>query len=190
MLYLQFEERVKLYVALTVMTMLVSISLSLLMVVILRRGVQGMIEAGLIAQGINLTLFSMSTISRIKFRFNLPLSKELLQLGIPMIPSFAFLFVMQASDRYILQWFKGLEIVGVYTIGYNLGLLMNLFVSAFQNAWVPYFMSFVDKRDEARALFGRILTYYVLGFGVLNLVFFIVAKPAVMLMTQPAFYEA
>jgi O-antigen/teichoic acid export membrane protein len=51
-------------------------------------------------------------------------------------------------------------------------------------------MSFIDKKDEASSLFGRILTYYVLSFGTLSLLFFIIAKPLVMIMTQPAFHEA
>jgi len=114
----------------------------------------------------------------------------LLRLGIPLIPGFAFLFVIQQGNKYVLQWFGGLGAVGVYTIGFNLGLAMSLVVSAFQKAWLPYFMSFVDKPEEARVLFGRILTYYVFGFGALNLLFFIAARPVVMLMTQPAFYDA
>ena len=55
---------------------------------------------------------------------------------------------------------------------------------------MPYFMSFLEKKDEARILFGRILTYYVLGVGSLSLLFFIVARPVVIVMTQPAFYQA
>lgn len=190
LLYLQFEERAKLFVVLTTVTSLVSIGLSLLMVVVLGRGIQGMIEAGLIAQAVTMIIFLSLGVSEIKFRFAPALLKELLRMGIPLIPAFVFMFVLQQGNKYILQWFKGLDAVGIYTIGFNFGLAMTVFVSALQSAWVPYFMSFVDKRDEARVLFGRILTYYVFGFGTISLLFFIAAKPVVMLMTQPAFHEA
>ena len=189
-LYLQFEERAKLFVVLTTVTSLVSIGLSFLMVVVLGRGIQGMIEAGLIAQVVTLIVFLSLGISKIKFWFSSALIKELLRMGIPLIPGFAFIFILQQGNKYILQWFDGLDAVGIYTIGFNFGLVMSLFVSALQSAWVPYFMSFVDKHDEARVLFGRILTYYVFGFGTISLLFFIAAKPMVMLMTQPAFHEA
>jgi O-antigen/teichoic acid export membrane protein len=49
---------------------------------------------------------------------------------------------------------------------------------------------FLDRQQEARQIFGRILTYYVLGVGSLTLLFFILARPVVMLMTQPAFHQA
>ena len=39
-------------------------------------------------------------------------------------------------------------------------------------------------------LFGRILTYYVFIFGILSLLFYITAKPVVMIMTTSAFWGA
>jgi O-antigen/teichoic acid export membrane protein len=51
-------------------------------------------------------------------------------------------------------------------------------------------MAYQDRSDEAKPLFGRIFTYYVLGFGALSLLFFIAARPAVMILTQEPFHEA
>jgi O-antigen/teichoic acid export membrane protein len=190
MLYLQFEEKVKIFVALTAISTLVSIGSSIVMVVILERGVQGMLEGRLIAQAIGLVLYVLPVVPKLKFRFSQSLVKELLRMGVPLIPAFASLFVLQQMNKYILQRFDGLEAVGIYTVGYNLGFVMNLFVSGFTNAWYPYFMSFADKHAEARVLFGRILTYYIFGFGALSLLFYLFAKPVVMVMTQPAFHQA
>jgi O-antigen/teichoic acid export membrane protein len=190
MLYLQFEERVRAFVTLTVISTLISIGFSILMVVVLRRGVRGLIEGGLIAQAIGLGLYVLLVAPGLKFRFEWRLGNELLRLGVPMIPSFAFLFVLQQANKYILQWFDGLEAVGIYSIGYNFGLVMSMFVNAFTRAWYPYYTSFIDKQDEARILFGRVLTYYVFGFGAFSLLFYLAARPVVMIMTQPAFHEA
>jgi O-antigen/teichoic acid export membrane protein len=67
---------------------------------------------------------------------------------------------------------------------------MNLIVSGFTSAWMPYFMSFINKWDEARILFGRVLTYYAFSFGGLSLLFYITARPVVMIMTKTAFHDA
>lgn len=189
-LRLQFEGWAAKFVTLTAVSTLSSISVSLFMVVILQRGIQGLIEGGLIVQVVNLFLFLAPTAPGLKFRLSRTLGKELLRLGVPLVPSFAFLFVLQQGNKYILQWFRGLDEVGIYAVGFNFGMVMNLVVSAFQNAWYPYFMSFMDKPDEGRRLFGRIFTYYVFGFGALSLLFYLAARPVVMLMTQPAFHEA
>lgn len=189
-LYLQLEERAKLFVTLTFLVTLGSVASSLILVVAFGRGIRGWVEAALIGQAINVILFLLPTIGKVAFRFCFILSRDLLKLSAPLIPSFAFAFILQHGNRYIIQWFDGLESLGVYTVGFNLGLAMSLAVSAFQTAWLPFFMSFVEKREEARLLFGRILTYYVFAFGAVTILFFIGAKPMVMLLTQPAFHEA
>jgi O-antigen/teichoic acid export membrane protein len=178
------------FVALTAVSSLVSIGVSVLLVVILSRGLQGMIEGQFVSQGATLGMYLLLTAPQLRYRFSLTSGRELLSLGLPVIPGFAFLFVILQGNKYVLQWFHGLEATGVYTIGFDLGLGMGILVSAFSSAWLPYFMSFRDKQQEAQVLFGRILIYYVLGFGALSLLFFIVAKPVVMIMTQPAFHEA
>jgi O-antigen/teichoic acid export membrane protein len=190
LLYFQFEDRAKTFVILAIFSTFIGIGLNVLMVVVLERGVQGLIESVLIGQAVTLLVFMLPVIPVVRYRFSRTLAYEILKLGLPLIPSFAFLFVVQQGNKYILQWFKGLETVGIYTIGFNLGLMMNLIVSGFTSAWMPYFMSFINKRDEARILFGRILTYYVFSFGGLSLLFYIAARPVVMIMTKAAFHDA
>ncbi len=189
-LYLRFEERAGTFVALAAVSALISVGLSVVMVVVLRRGLLGMIEAQLLGGALTLVMYLVFTAPRVPFRFDPRLGSELLRLGMPLVPSFVFLFVIHQGNKYVLQWFHGPAAVGVYTVGFNLGLAMQLAVSAFQSAWLPYFMSFVDRKDEARVVFPRILLYYVVGVGALSVVFFLAAKPVVMVMTQPAFRGA
>jgi O-antigen/teichoic acid export membrane protein len=189
-LRLQFEERAWTFVLLTVVSSLVAIASSLLMVVYFRRGVLGLMEAGVIWQAVSLALYLLPTLPSLAFRTSQNVATELLRQSLPLVPGFAFLFVLLQANKYILQWMRGLDEVGVYSIGFNFGLMMNLLVLAFQTAWYPYFMSFVDRQQEARVLFGRIFTYYVFGVGSLTLLFFIAARPAVLLLVQPAFHEA
>jgi O-antigen/teichoic acid export membrane protein len=189
-LRLQFEERAWLFALLGIASSLVATGSSLLLVVYFRRGVLGLMEAGVIWQALSLLLYLLPTLPRLAFRPSRSLAGELLRLGLPMVPSFAFLFVLQQANKYLLQWQRGIAEVGIYSLGFNFGLVMNLLVLAFQTAWYPYFMSFVDRQDEARVLFGRIVTYYVFGVGSLTLLFFLAARPAVMLLVQPPFREA
>ncbi|HLC02378.1 MAG TPA: oligosaccharide flippase family protein [Anaerolineales bacterium] len=189
-LRLQFEEQAGTFVLLTVGSSLVSIGASLLLVAALGRGVRGLVEAGLIGQVVGLPLFLIPTVRTLRFRLHRGTATELLRLSLPLVPGFAFVFLLLHGNKYILQWMRGLDDVGIYSIGFNFGMVLNLLVSAFQTAWYPYFMSFLDRQEEARDLFGRIFTYYVLGIGGLTLLFFVLARPVVVLMTQPAFHQA
>lgn len=190
MVYLQLEEKVTTFVALTVSSTLITIGLSVVMVVGLRRGIQGMLEASLIAQTITLALALLLVVGRVRFRLSARLGGKLLRLGIPLVPAFVFVFVMLQVNKYMIQMDLGLPAVGIYTIGFNLGFFLTLFVGGFTNAWYPFFMSYQHRQDDAKPLFGRVFTYYVLGFGALSLMFYMAARPAVMILTQEAFHEA
>ena len=189
-LFLQFENRAKVFVALTLASTLATVGFNVLMVVILRKGIQGLIEAGFIAQLIMLPLYFVPMARSLKFRLSRRVGNELLRQSLPAIPSLGFLLVLQQANKYILQDHEGLDAVGVYTIGFNFGMVMSLIVSGFTAAWHPFFLSFTNKQDEARPLFGRVMTYYVLGAGALSLLFFAVARPVVTIMTRPSFHES
>jgi O-antigen/teichoic acid export membrane protein len=188
--FLQFEERAQLYVTFASATIVATTCASVFAVVWLRRGALGMLEANLLGQAVALVLFVFPVIRWIRFAINRPLAQELLRLSVPLVPAFAFVFVIQQGSKYVLQWLHGLNEVGVYSLGFSVGIVVNLVVVAFQNAWVPYFMSFADEPDQARIVYGRVLTYYFFGIGALSLSLFAVARPLVLFMTHPAFYGA
>jgi len=189
-LRLQFEERAKLFVILTAVSTIISISINILLVVFLKWGVRGVVIGGMVGQIISFLFYFMAAARGLPVKIDLLVARELFRLGLPMVPSFTFVFVIQQGNKYILQLVRGLEESGLYTVGFNLGLALNYVVSAFQTAWYPFFMSFFEKREEARTLFGRIATYYFLGFGAVNLMFYLAARPVVLILTKPAFHEA
>ncbi len=189
MLRLQFEERAKRFVALGTLSSLASASTSVYMVVVLNAGIRGFIEAQLIGQAVTLLLFASASLG-LEFRFSGAVGRALLKYGLPMVPSFASLFVLQQGNRYILQYFKGIEAVGLYTVGYSIGMVMNLMVNAFTSAWTPYFLSFTGNQEEARLNFGRVATYYTFGLGTVSLLFYVFGKPLILVMTKSPFHEA
>jgi O-antigen/teichoic acid export membrane protein len=80
--------------------------------------------------------------------------------------------------------------VGMLGIGIGLATPISLVSNAFQKAWMPFFMSYTNKISEAKDVLGRVLLYYVCGFGALLLVICAAAKPAVMLLTTSRFTDA
>jgi len=187
---LQFEERATAYVVLSTLSIVATTAFSVVLVVGLRRGVHGVLEGSLAGQAVGFGLFAAFGSGGVRPRFDRPLVRELLKTSLPLVPAFGCLFLLQHGSKYLLQWLAGLDAVGLYTVGLNLGLVISLVVTAFQTAWIPYFMSFAERRAEAEVVFGRVLTYYVLAIGGLSLAVFAVARPVVLLMTAPPFHPA
>lgn len=189
-LYYQMEQRAGTYVAISLSSAIISIILNILMVVVLRMGVMGWLMAGLVSQGAMLLLYVLPALPRLPFRFSLSVARELLRLGLPLVPAVAFVFVMQQSNLFFLERFAGLAQAGIYSVGVNLGSALNMVVFAFTRAWTPYFLSYTARQSEARTLFGRITTYYVIGIGSISLCFFIFARSVILVMTTPTFHSA
>lgn len=188
-LSMQFEGKSRLFTVLNLVSTLITAGLNILFVVFLGWGVVGWVVSNLIGSVIYFLIFYLVSANSCA-GYDKILGNLLLKLGLPMIPSFLFLFFIQYSGRYFLQLEKGLADVGIYNIGYTLGTISSLAVSSFVIAWYPYFNSYVNNRHEGSLKFSKIMTYYVVCFGFLTVAFFLFARPLVVLFTQPPYYQS
>lgn len=187
MLRVQFEKRAGLFVLTTVVTSLVAIAGSVVAVVVLGWGLRGMVLGQLTGSAATFLAFLGLGVGEGRPRIKIHMVGALVKQGVPMIFSFAFLFFLMHSNRYLLEWNEGLSAVGIYSVGFNLGMAISTVTSGVATAWYPFFMTYMERQVEARIIFGRVLTYYVYGVGTLALFFFLLAKPMVMLLTQPLY---
>ncbi len=188
--YLQFEEKSTQFVIISVVTTLITLGSSILFIAVLEKGLIGLMEAGVISRLMSFIIYFFIVVRSLKLSINLPLAKKLIRTGLPYVTGALCFFLIQYADRYMLEIFCGLKVVGIYSVGYSLGMVMILFVAAFSSAWTPYFNSFVNNQQEAKNLFGKVLEYYIMGMGVLCLCMFLFAMPVVVVMTTEPFYGA
>jgi O-antigen/teichoic acid export membrane protein len=187
---IQFEEQAKRFVSITLFLAAVSIGTSVVTVVLLGWGIFGMVLSQVVSQSLGFLIFTLIGSRETTFGLNRSIAGNLVRLGVPLIPSFAFLYILLQSNRYILQYFEGLEVVGIYSIGFSVGTVLSLAVGAISTAWYPFFMSYIERQNETEILFGRIFTYYVFFTGTLCALFFAGSKLIISLATQPVFHNA
>lgn len=189
--YLRLEERALTFVKISLVGAILTLVLNILAVVYLGRGVQGMLEATLIAAAVSLLLSFAIVLRDLHPRWSAKLVAPLLRIGYPSIFGLGAFFMIDWADRFFLQRLIGVAEVGVYSVGYTIGMVMALIAEGtFGSAWPPFYMSFISRRDEAIALFGSILKYCVFAFGALTAMFFLFARPVVVLLTAPPYHEA
>lgn len=188
--YLRMEEKAKTYVIITLSVALATIGLSIGMVLGLGWGLNGLIWAVMLGQLLTLLTLLAFTARKVQFSIDLQRIWPLVRIGFPSIFGvFAFLLI-DFAGRQMLERMLDLSALGIYTVGNSFGVVITIAVGAFSSAWPPFFMSYINKREEAKQVFGQVLTYYILAFGALTVLFFVFAKPTVMLMTAPAFADA
>lgn len=109
------------------------------------------------------TLYYLSNNNFIKINFDWDLLKKGLTFGLPLIPHTIGMYAISFIDRVLLTNLMGLEIVGIYTVGYQLGMFMLVIQDAVNKAWVPWFYKQLSIGDKGRM--ERIVKYsYGLSF--------------------------
>jgi len=145
-----------------------NLSMNLLFVVYLKQGVVGVFKANLIASCISLLTVLPVIFKWLRFHYSRPMAKELLKFGLPYIPSMLSVLIMDQISRFFLDRMIGKEATGIFSAAYKLGMFMALIVAAFRFAWHPFFLT-TSKQKDAKQIFSRVLTYFVLVTGFLHL---------------------
>ena len=190
MQFFQFEKRVSFYVMTTAATGIAGILTSVVLVAVLDWGIAGMVYGQLLGNIITFSLFLFFALKDYRPTFFRSEIIILLKRGIPLTPSFGLLFLLMHFNKYVLESYRGLDIVGIYSAGFNLGLAMTIVISGITTAWYPFFMGYMKDLKFAEILFGKIFSIYCIGIGCIVLMFFIWAKPVAFLLLKGNFYDA
>jgi O-antigen/teichoic acid export membrane protein len=161
-LILRAEERSVLFTVIRLGRFLLELILDIVFVVFLKTGVQGILYANLLAALINLLVLIPSQVHYLGGKFSFSAVRDLLRFGLPMIPNGIAYLVVEISDRYLMLHLLDKEKVGVYSANHKFGTVMLLLVTAFRTAWQPFFLKVAGQAD-ARKIYSRVMTYYVLG---------------------------
>jgi len=185
---LRAEERPATYSVMTVLRLMLTFSLNIVFVVVLKRNVQGILEAELIS-GVVCYLTALLIVTRGKaFSFSWVKTRQVLSYGVPLVPGNVASLVMTLSDRYFLKHFATLQDVGLYSVGYRIAAALRIaFIEPFRIAWPPYMFSVLDKSD-AKEIYKTVLVYFTFVCVWAGLFLSAFAREALMLLATPAYY--
>ena len=161
-LVLRAEERSIHFAILKFANVVVNLALNIVLIVQLKHGIEGIFQANLVASASTFVLLLPVSLRRLSLSVSGKVLRDLLRFGIPYLPSTLAVVLMDVIDRFILKELAGFAVAGLYSAGYKLGTFMALFIAAFRFAWHPFFLSEV-KKEGAKELFARVLTYLLLA---------------------------
>jgi O-antigen/teichoic acid export membrane protein len=88
--------------------------------------------------------------------------REALQLSLPLVPHLLLALGLVAADRLILQRYRSMEEVGLYSLAYTIGMIMFLVTASVAQAWSPVFYRMASQGESRRAAIGCILAAILL----------------------------
>jgi O-antigen/teichoic acid export membrane protein len=142
-------------------SIVLNVVLNIYFVAILHKSIVSIFWAGLATSLLSTVLLLPDIFKKLHFRLRHEVLKPLLLFGLPTIPAGLAAMVVQVIDKPIMRLLTDARTVGIYGANYKLGIFMMLVVSMFQYAWQPFFLQNAS-RDNAKLLFARIMTYFVL----------------------------
>jgi len=98
--------------------------------------------------------------------------KNLLKFGIPMIPHQLSGWIRTSGDKILLILMVGSTATGLFSVGYQVAMIMTVLASAFNRAWGPYLYKLLNEEDNQKNKI-RIVKFTYLYFAAIIVLFVI-----------------
>jgi O-antigen/teichoic acid export membrane protein len=82
--------------------------------------------------------------------------KELLVYGIPFIPTLAFDWIFQSSDRTILRIYSTFTEIGIYATASRVASALNILQTSFSTFWIPFVFERFAKNENDKSFYPQI----------------------------------
>jgi O-antigen/teichoic acid export membrane protein len=170
---------------------LINASLILLFVVYFKEGALGKIKGVLIAEGIFCLFFYWPYAKNFAFKFDLKYVKYTLVFGMPLVFHLISGALLHSIDRVILEKYVPLSQVGIYTLGYQIGMVMSVLVISINKAWTPNYYDLMQQDNKDHAYEIRKAFYlWLAGIGTICLIGSLWAKEILVILTPENFHAA
>jgi O-antigen/teichoic acid export membrane protein len=174
----QAEQRAKPFCAYNISQLILDVSLSIIFVVTLGLGWFGRLMGTSVATAFFALLSFVFILNRgyIKFSFNLSHIRDALIFGIPLIPHVLSIWFMTSVDRLLINHLVGLTDTGTYSVGYQIGMIIGVIATAFNQAWAPFFYGKMNEVDDPGKL--QLVKFTYIYFILIILLALMLALPA------------
>lgn len=162
--YVRAIDRTKLFAVQGILNTFLTVLFNLLFLLVWDMGVTGYVLSVILGNLItSLILFFAARLWRV-FRIakiDRALMRELLRFSLPMIPTTVCWLITDLSDRYLVTYFCGDAINGIYSAAYKIPTVVTLISSIFMQAW--QFSAVAESSDEEgnRRFYGEVFGGFV-----------------------------
>ncbi len=172
---------------------LVNFLASVLFVAVLLAGWQGRVYGIIIANALSaaVSLWYLARNGFLSFNFDRKLTGEVARFALTLVLDSSYTVVACQLGFLLMQYYYGKELLGVYSVGYNIANAVLILAATLNLSLTPFLFeqlsvsTVVNRRYIVRMLYANILVV-VLGAGLVWLAAGVILR----LMTTPAYYPA
>lgn len=82
--------------------------------------------------------------------YNVSILKDLLKIGIPLMPNFIVYWIYNSADKIMISHMLGNSFTGVYSVASKIGHISNLIYTAFSGGWLYFAYSTMEDDDQVQ----------------------------------------
>ena len=192
MLLMQIQGRAMLYSSTSLVRLVAQLALNILFLVVLRLGPLGILLSTLITNVVIGGGAMVWLVRQVGVRTNWSAFRDLRRFGVPYQIATAATFVLQFGDRFFLESYRGLAVVGLYGFAYQFGFMLDqLGTAPFMRAWQP--QRFADAhlpREQRERADNQTFQGLTLSVVTLGLTMSLFARPALRIIASSDYFPA
>lgn len=186
--YLQTTQNARYFVINNFLQFVCLLGLTICFVVFFHWKALGVLLANLIVNGI-FAIYAVCALRKyITYKFSLAVLKKSLQYSIPLLPHTLSGWLNSMLDRIFVNRLINLANVGLYSIGYQFGLVVNMVSFGINQAYTPWFFQNHDSIDGKRRI--RIVSdVSILFICVIGVLLSLFAQEILFIMTDAKYHN-
>ncbi|HRU98052.1 MAG TPA: oligosaccharide flippase family protein [Ruminococcus sp.] len=180
-MYLKAVNKIKLLVVCGILNTLLTCSLNVLLLLFVKLGVLGYLIANISGTTIAIIIMVLGSDLLKSGSVKIPngLFKTMSLYSLPLVANSVAWWLNNASDRYILAFFCGAAVNGIYAVAYKIPTILSTIQSVFYSAWSISAITEFDK-DDSDGFIGNVYMTYscisIVGCSVIMLFNIFIAR--------------
>jgi len=177
------DKKYKSYVFVSVTSALATVLLSITIILNMSTDKYlGRIFGGFIITGIFATVITLNIFKNGRKFINKDYWIYGLKIGLPIIPHTLSGIILMQVDRIMINHYIGVSATGIYSFAYNMGIILSVFYSATNKAWVPWFFDKMEEKNYAEI--REKIKYYIIIFTVITFLLIFITPEIVAIMAS------
>ena len=179
------------FAAAGVIQTLVLVVSNIIMLIVFKMGVTGYLYSLVLSYLIPfIFLFFTSRLYKyLTFKIDKKLVGQMAKYALPLIPNTIFWWAMNALDKYVINYFHGTSLNGLYAVSHKIPTILNTFNVIFFQAWQLSAIEEVNAEDR-RDYYSRVFYYLSLTMFWVMSAIMLILRPLFSVWTAPEYYDA
>ena len=179
------------FTLISILAALILLFCNLILLLVFQLGIKGVLYSIILSYSIIFVFVSIDVfLIQIGFAIVANMIPKLLRFGYPFTFSMLGQLVITSGSIYFLSYYKGPEVVAVYSLGYKFAMIMGIILTLpFRLALQPFVFNNIDS-SSIKETMSRLFTYFFVAYAFISFSILLMARLLLPVVAPPEYSAA